>query len=413
MKNLSSMHPARTAGTAQGLILLMLSCLPVLAVVLLGAVLPQIRHAFRNVPSVDALAPLVMTLPALMIALLSPFAGAIVDKLGRRMLLFWSLVLYSVFGTAPLWLDSIYAILVSRAALGVVEAGIMTCCTVLIADYFDGARREKWLSLQTVATSLAATIFFVVGGALGEHGWRTPFWLYAASIVLSSLVLLFLYEPAPVQREQAGQGAGDANVSAFPWRPMVVIYSITMFGVILFFIIPVQAGFLLNKLGIASSQEIGKAIALNSIGVVIGAASFRWLARHGTPLLLTAAFLISGVSLIMCTLAQNYASFIAAIALNGLACGLTLPALVNWCVSYLPPQFRGRGIGGFQCSFFFGQFISPLVVFAATALAGDLNRAIVSIGVCCAVLAAFSLMANRLIGYTPSALSAEPVLGHM
>lgn len=53
-----------------------------------------------------------------MIALLAPFAGRIIDTFGRKRLLVTALVIYSVFGTAPLWLDGLPAILLSRAGVG-------------------------------------------------------------------------------------------------------------------------------------------------------------------------------------------------------------------------------------------------------------------------------------------------------
>lgn len=64
---------------------------------------------------------------------------------------------YAVLGTAPLYLDSLGAIVASRVGVGLCEAAIMTCCTTLIGDYWSGARRSRYLGLQTLmaaATSL-------------------------------------------------------------------------------------------------------------------------------------------------------------------------------------------------------------------------------------------------------------------
>ncbi|MNO05847.1 Major Facilitator Superfamily protein [compost metagenome] len=67
-------------------------------------------------------------------------------------------------------LDDLGAILLSRAGLGLAEAVIMTCCTALIGDYFDGRERVQLLSWQTIVTSLSATVFFMLGGVIGEQG---------------------------------------------------------------------------------------------------------------------------------------------------------------------------------------------------------------------------------------------------
>ena len=153
------------AGLPQSLLLLLGSCLPVLGAVLLAPVLPRMQAHFGDDPLVAVLVPVSLTIPALVIAVLAPFAGMIADRLGRKPLLLGSMLLYSLFGLLPLWLESLPAIVASRAGLGLAEAGIMTCCTTLIGDYYQGARRERLFALQMVCTSLSAALFISVGGA--------------------------------------------------------------------------------------------------------------------------------------------------------------------------------------------------------------------------------------------------------
>src|SRR5262245_45665494 len=117
------------------------SCLPIMGTLLIAPILPEIQRSFSEVPRVEILAPIALTIPALFVAILAPFAGAIVDALGRKRPLVIAFALYAAFGTAPLWLDSLHAIIVSRAGVGLAEAVVMTCCTTLIGDYYDGAKR--------------------------------------------------------------------------------------------------------------------------------------------------------------------------------------------------------------------------------------------------------------------------------
>ena len=102
---------------------------------------------FAEVPGSAVLVPVVLTLPALVIALLAPFAGIIADRLGRKPLLLASMLLYVLCGVLPLWLESLPAIVLSRAGIGLAEAGIMTCCTTLMGDYYSGARRERFVAM--------------------------------------------------------------------------------------------------------------------------------------------------------------------------------------------------------------------------------------------------------------------------
>src|SRR5215218_6920004 len=91
-----AMNPAtgRPAGRAQAVILLLSSCLSVLGAVLLAPVLPRIEDAFAGTAGAHALTPMVLTAPALVIGLTATGAGRIVDRLGRKRLLVWALVVY-------------------------------------------------------------------------------------------------------------------------------------------------------------------------------------------------------------------------------------------------------------------------------------------------------------------------------
>src|SRR4051812_25136590 len=92
------------AGRLQLALLLAGSCLGVLGAVLIAPVLPQIKDAFAGTPGVDVLVPIVLTVPALVIALTAPFAGFVADRVDRKRLLIVAMLAYAVFGTAPLYL---------------------------------------------------------------------------------------------------------------------------------------------------------------------------------------------------------------------------------------------------------------------------------------------------------------------
>ncbi|MDP9458685.1 MAG: MFS transporter [Actinomycetota bacterium] len=169
--------------------------------------LPRIQDAFADTPGVEALTPVVLTAPALVIGLTAMIAGRIVDRVGRKRLLVAALVVYAFVGTAPLWLPSLQLIVASRVLLGLTEAAIMTCCTTLLADYFHGSRRERYFGLQVVYTTVSATVFFGVGGALGAQDWRTPFWLCAVSLPLALLAARYIWQPAPGPRRTRSPGS--------------------------------------------------------------------------------------------------------------------------------------------------------------------------------------------------------------
>ncbi|WP_216586319.1 MFS transporter [Streptomyces brasiliscabiei] len=390
------------------------SCLPILGAVLIAPVLPKMQDHFASVPGAKALVPLALTVPALALALLAPFAGVIVDRLGRKRLLIVATVLYALFGTAPLYLDSLGAIIAGRALVGVAEAAIMTCCTTLIGDYYSGRQRVKYLALQTMCASASATVFFAVGGAVGSAGWKAPFWIYAVSLVLAPLMASAL--PNPTTRAATHTTTGtdtstDATSTtdipadtsavrarrAFPWRQMAGICALTFFGAMVFYTVPVEMAYLLDDLGVESTGVIGLATAVASAATAGGAITFARLKRSPDPML-PAVLAVCAVGFGVMFLANSVPLLVVGAVVNCVGTGMLLPALLTSAMSRLAFEDRGRGTGLWMAAFFGGEFVCPLVLLAVEAGVGSLAGAVGVLGLATALVAGGVAVARRRVG---------------
>lgn len=389
----------RPAGRAQALVLLFSSCLAVLGAVLLAPVLPRIEDAFAGTPGVEALTPIVLTAPALVIGLTAMVAGRIVDRVGRKRLLVSALVVYAFVGTAPVWLPSLELIVASRVLLGLTEAAIMTCCTTLLADYFHGATRERYFGLQVVFTTVAATIFFGLGGALGAADWRTPFWLYVVSLPLALLAARYVWQPAP-------QARSAAKLPPLPWRRIAAPVGVTLLGGLVFYVLIVELSFKLDDIGVESTATIGAASAIASLGTAVGGFMFGRLAKSGPVLTVPLAFGLSGIGLVGMGLASSLPLVIVFAVVTGFGNGLILPSLLTWALSPLSFEQRGRGTGVWTSAFFIGQFVCPLLVLALTGAFDSLGTAILVLGVV-SVAAAVAVRAIRPVAAEEPALAAR------
>jgi MFS family permease len=64
--------------------LLIGSTLTVMAGAIVAPALPQISREFADVPGIELLSRLVLTLPALFMGILAPLAGYLTDRAGRK-----------------------------------------------------------------------------------------------------------------------------------------------------------------------------------------------------------------------------------------------------------------------------------------------------------------------------------------
>ncbi|MDG9882428.1 MFS transporter [Pseudomonas sp. GD04058] len=353
----------------EGTVLVLGSSLTIMGAVMVAPILPRLAAEFGPVTAhAEALVPLAITGPALAIALCAPLAGWIADRVGRKALLIVATVLYALFGVLPALLDDLPSIVASRLLFGCAEAAIMTCCAALIADYWKGEQRLRMINYQVVSIGLVGALFFVIGGAAGEHGWRTPFYLYLLPLLLVPAMLRWLWEP----QRQAHAGPDDPARSAIP--SIALGYLLIFFGMALNFIVPVQAPALLVSIGVNSSTLIGLAAGLGLLASLAG--SLLWPLvrsylgiRGGNALLLV----LLAAGLWWLGAARSYADVLWAVLIHGVGAGLLVPNAMAPVMNALSARARGRGLGGFTACLYLGQFASPLLVMA---LGADLRGAL-------------------------------------
>lgn len=351
------------ASTRHGAILILAGVMPTMAVVALIPVLPLLIQEFAHAPGASVLVPMAITIPALGVALFSPVAGWLADRLGRRLLLIASLVGYTVVGLLPIALTDLHQILVARVLLGFAEAMIMTVSTTLIGDYFVGERRERWVAIQIAVASVSAIVLIAIGGALGEvFGSRGPFWLYVLALPVALACAFILFEPDRTAR-------ADTPEKGFA-QGIFGLVAIT-FGVgFLFYTVIVQLGPLIVATGVTSPAVIGLAGAAANLGVTFGSILFgRLKALSGERLLATGLPLVAIGYIGLALSAEFYLTVAAAIVIC-IGSGLMLPTTLAWVLRRLPPETRGRGTGLWTGAFFLAQFVAPV---AAAALSGVLG----------------------------------------
>ncbi|WP_321858499.1 MFS transporter [Paraburkholderia tropica] len=381
----------REANVFHAFILLSTVICGTLAPTVIGPVLPEMQRHFADVAGIETLVPVVVTMPMLVLGALAMVIGAISDKVGRKRVLVGSLVLYAIAGTAPLYLDSIHAILASRALVGLAEAAAMTVSTSFIGDLFTGARRDRYAALQITVASTSAFVFNLMGGMLGAYGWRAPFVAYALPLLLAPLVQIFIWDTRAALTEAHARAAADEPVFR-PW--LLALICLAAFGVgLVFMIVPVHLSFMLVQLGVHSTSAIGFAYAVNSAAIIVGTLCFGWVLASRCTVLqqFVLGTLVCGLGFVCMGTAHDETMLTVGGAINGVGCGIVLPALVSWGLRSLPFSRRGFGTGAFTAAQFIGYFCSPIIVMGMVMHSGSRFAVVQTWGFALFVLAAVCL----------------------
>jgi Arabinose efflux permease len=330
---------------------------------LLAPIVPLLMQQFKDIENAIYWVPLLLSIPALCIALGAPVAGILADKVGRRKLLIWSMIIYAFSGMSPILLSDYWPIFISRICVGLCEAVIITCSTTLIGDYFSGDKRDKWLGSQAALATVTAMFLFPLSGFLGsQFGWKGPFLLYGSSLILAILVLLFTWENRFSSRQRSVESdEKKASRGRLPKSHMLTVCAFTLVGGVFFYILMFQLSTALGHFDINDASLSGLLLSITALGVPIGAIAYRYAHKLlGTKSLVFLEFAILAVGFISMSHAENYQWFILAGFFNQFGAGMLLPTMLTWAVSKLEFDVRGLGVGIWQSTFAFGQFVSTL-----------------------------------------------------
>lgn len=339
--------------------LLITSSMTVMAGATISPALPKMQEAFQDQPNSEFWVKLLLTLPGLFTAFAAPFAGVIIDRFGRKPLLTGAVILYGIAGGTGCFLSSLTGLLIGRAFLGLAVAAIMTTSIALIADYYQGPKRNQIMGIQAAFMGFGGVVFLLLGGILAGMSWRGPFFIYLSAFAVLPLLIFTINEPNLVTEKPSN--FGEVSDSKLPVRTIVSVYALTFLSMVVFYMIPVQLPFYLQKFQVSSTQ-IGLAVATSTLSSAIASTFYKNIkARLSFPSILIVIYLLIGLGYVAISIANSYNLVLLSLIVAGLGLGLLLPNMNVWLNAITPVFTRGRALGGLTTSMFLGQFFSPII----------------------------------------------------
>jgi len=318
--------------------------------------LPHLKEHFKYVNEIEFYSRLMLTLPSLVIALLAPVLGHIIFKFGKKKSTLFALCLFSLSGSAGLYLNSIESLLLSRAVFGMSIAALMIVSTSLVGDYFKGNARHKFMGYQSAFTAIGGMIFVTGGGYLSDISWRYPFAIYLIGALLLPMIYKYLKEIPMSIESQSNEDTEVVNSNIF------FIYFLAFFFMIIFFILPTQIPFLLIENFKSSGTTAGLIIAIAFFSNALGAIYFSKLKKkfNYSTIYIIGLFL-TGIGFAAIGLVNNITLFFLTSPIVGFGGGIMMTNMTAWMLSKTDIKKRVKTSGYFTSSLFLGQFFSPVL----------------------------------------------------
>jgi EmrB/QacA subfamily drug resistance transporter len=140
-------------------------------------------------------------------------AGALADRIGRRAVFAWGLVLFTAcsalcaVASTPVFLD------LARAAQGVGAAAMFAASLALLANEFQDKERGFALGVWGGVTGAALAIGPLVGGVLtDELDWR---WIFLVNLPIGGLLIWLTLRTLPESREERPRPLDLAGMATF------------------------------------------------------------------------------------------------------------------------------------------------------------------------------------------------------
>ncbi|NRA17847.1 MAG: MFS transporter [Oceanospirillaceae bacterium] len=349
----------------------------------------------------DIMLALPISIFMFMIAIITPFAGAWVDRWGNKKLFLIGLIpaLLGYLGCA--YADSSYQIIFWRGTTAIGYAIITISCQSYIAAAVPAKNRAKGMAVFVGVLMTATMSGTALGGIIADRmGYQSVFLLSAAlTLVAGVLAWMMLTADRPQPKKIKGTGSSGGLAALAGNRQFV--------SLIIFCAIPAKiilTGFLYYLVPLylvsldASQSEIGRIMMVYALVIIpFSPLASSFADRSGKMLeLVVLGTIISGTILITLYDTESIASMLIAIALMGGAHSILKAPLIAAALTaaeQTPNVGRTTVLGVLRTSERIGSVLGPLFV-GALLLNYSYSQTMAIIGMC--VVASGLIMAYYL-----------------
>ena len=318
--------------------------------------LEVIREHFSEASKLEI--QLIVSMPALFIVITNLFFGKLAERFGARALTMLGLVLYTVGGSAAGLFDSIWAVLIMRALVGVGVGIIMPLSTGLLTYYFPPERREGLMGLSSAANQLGGVVATLLAGVLANISWRLSFAVYLMGLISIVLCLVFMPNDRIRGGARSSEPARLGDVWCRNWTHVVCIFLLMT----IFFIYPANFAIVTAAEGAVPMSLCAVIMAGCDLIAFGGGLAFVWVKRISGSFagLVAPALFLLGYCLM--AFVGGWVGTIAGSALIGFSNGVGIPYIISTASANEGKAAATTVMPMISAAMYLAQFLSPFLL---------------------------------------------------
>jgi ACDE family multidrug resistance protein len=329
---------------------------------------------FSNIQSVYGISPskvgLLITLFSFPAALMIPIAGFLADRIGRKKVIIFSLLLYGIGGILSglvAIMDGSFSLLLgTRVIQGIGAAGTAPIAMVLTSDLFESAERGKALGTIEAANGMGKVLSPILGSMIALISWYAMFFVFPILCIPAAISLWRLIQEPKVDNAPTVHVYMDQIKHIFRhhgrWLSIAfyvgAVTMFTMFGTLL-----ALSDFLENSFGLSGIKK-GLFLAIPLLALCITSYTtgkhIKDQISKMKHLILFGLILLT-IPLLVVPWTQHPYLLIGLFAVIGVGAGFILPCLNTMITSAIRMKERGMITSLYSSVRFFGVALGPPV----------------------------------------------------